>query len=137
MNIYFERPRGNLSHQDNPHPYQGQRDGYQEIGDKEYKVLPIVEAYTIVDPGAMVVHVEYALVAFRAVVWSLRFEIVANQAVFPLPLDILRVKTEVDWNCSWIEEHWSQVAPHGKCIEDTYDNEPDSKLLFPDEELID
>lgn len=137
MNIDFERPWGNLSHQNNPHPYQGQRNGYQEICDKEYKVLPIVEADTIVNPRAVVVHVENALVAFRTVVWSLGFKIVANQAVFPLPLDILSVKAEVNWNRSRIGEYWTQVAPHGQCVEDTYEYEPDSKLLFPDEELID
>ena len=37
-----------------------------------YKILVVVEAYAVGDPGAMVIHFEYALVALTAVVTPIR-----------------------------------------------------------------
>jgi len=45
------------------------------------EVLPVVKADAVVDPGAVVVHVEGALAADAAVVGAVRLEGVAEQAV--------------------------------------------------------
>lgn len=61
----------------------GQRDGGevcadQHVDEQQQKVLAVPETNAVVDPGAVVVHVQHAPIASRAVVASLWFEDVAH-----------------------------------------------------------
>lgn len=68
--------------------------GQDNIEQHQNEELPIVETNTVVDPWAMVVHIEDATVADRTVVAPLRFEYVTNQTIPSLlVLRIVEVET--------------------------------------------
>ena len=60
------------------HLYDGNQDGEQQIEEEENEVLPIVKSYTVVDPGAMMVHIQHALSALRTMMGTLWLEVVAD-----------------------------------------------------------
>ena len=53
----------------------------ENVHQQEQEVLAIPKAYTVVDPGAVMIHVEYASVARRAMMASLRLEHIAHKTV--------------------------------------------------------
>ena len=59
-------------------PTEPQHDRYLKIQQKQYKELPIIEPDAVVDPRAVMVHVEYTPVAGWAVMASFWFEDVAD-----------------------------------------------------------
>jgi hypothetical protein len=57
------------------------KNGHVHVEQEQQEVLPIPEADAVVDPGAVVVHVEHATIAGRTVVAPLWFENIAHQTV--------------------------------------------------------
>jgi hypothetical protein len=55
--------------------------GQEDINKKKHEIFAVPEANAVVNPGAVMVHVENATIAGRAVMASLRLEHVAHQAV--------------------------------------------------------
>ena len=53
----------------------------KDVNEEQHEVLAVPEAHTVVDPRAVMVHVEHTSVAHRAVVTSLWLEHVAHQAI--------------------------------------------------------
>ena len=58
------------------------------VEEQEHKIFPILEANAVVNPGAMMIHVEHASVTDRAVMASFRLEHVTDQTV-PFALHII------------------------------------------------
>lgn len=52
------------------------------VESEEHEVLVVSNTKAIVDPGAMMIHLHDTLIAFRAVMGSLRFPVVAFFALF-------------------------------------------------------
>lgn len=55
----------------------------KDVDQEQHEVFPVPIANTIVDPRAVMVHIENATIASRAVVTTLRLEHIAHQAVPP------------------------------------------------------
>ena len=54
----------------------------------------IMESYAIINPGAVMIHIQNASVTHRAMMASLRFKYMTNQAISPLfDLDIIQMET--------------------------------------------
>lgn len=86
---------------DNEHVYQEQEE-----------VLPIPEAYAVVDPRTMMVHVKHAPVACGAVMASLRLENIAHEAVSTtLVLIVTQVKAPENGHLSRISRHRLKERP--------------------------
>ena len=63
-------------------------------------------AYTVVDPRAVVVHVQYATVACRAVMASLRLEDIAHKAVASaLVFRVTQMEAPEDGNLTRVSCH--------------------------------
>jgi hypothetical protein len=60
------------------HLDDGGNQGKQKIEDEEEEILSVKESYTIVDPGTVMIHIQYALAAFRTVVASFWFEVMTD-----------------------------------------------------------
>jgi hypothetical protein len=71
----------------------------QEELDEE---LSVVEANAIVDPWAMVVHVENATVADTTMMCSIRLPHIAHFAVSPSLCLVTHVEAPVGWYYAWI-----------------------------------
>ena len=64
-------------------PYRDAHEQHPDVDDEEHKELAVVEAHAVVDPGAVVVHIQDAAVADGAVVRPIGFPDVAHLAVAP------------------------------------------------------
>jgi len=73
------------------------RQGSKDIEQQLYEKLPVVEADTIVDPWAMVIHIKDAAVANTAVVCAVRLPHIAHLAVPPALCLIAHVKAPIRW----------------------------------------
>lgn len=60
------------------HLYDCNQNGEQQIEEKENEVLPIVKPYAVVDPRTVMVHVQHALSALRAMMRPFWFEVAAD-----------------------------------------------------------
>jgi len=70
----------------------------QELHEK----LPIVEAHAVVDPRAVVIHIQDASVANAAVVATVRLPNIAHFAVPPSLRLVPHVETPIWWYNTWI-----------------------------------
>jgi len=73
------------------------KQGSEDIEQQLYEKLPVVEADTVVDPWAMVVHIEDAAVANTAVVCAVRLPYVAHLAVPSALCLVSHVKAPIRW----------------------------------------
>lgn len=84
----------------------------QYVYQEQQEVLPIPEAYAVVNPRTMVVHVKHAPVACRAVMASLGLENIAHEAVSTtLVLIVAQVKAPENWHLSRISRHGLKERP--------------------------
>lgn len=85
----------------------------EHINQEENKVLPVPKADAVVDPRAVMVHVEHASVASGAVMASLRLEDIAHEAVPPPFVFIVsQMEAPEHWNLSGISCHGLEEGPN-------------------------
>ena len=78
----------------------------QNVDEKKYEELAIPEANAIVDPRAVMVHVENAAIARGTMMATLGFEDVAHQAVTAsFVLRVTKMEAPEDWNLTRIGCH--------------------------------
>lgn len=63
------------------------KDSRGGVEEEEKEIFPIPESNAVVDPGTVMIHVQYALLADRTVVTSLWFEYITHETV-PPPLQL-------------------------------------------------
>lgn len=75
-------------------------------------MLSVPESYTIVNPWTMMIHIEDATVARRAVMASFWLEYVAHEAVAaPFVLVITEMEAPEDWDLPRIRRHSLEKRP--------------------------
>jgi hypothetical protein len=83
------------------------------VDQKLHEKLSVVKADAVVNPRTMMVHVQHARVAHRAMVRALGLEGVANQAVsLSLVVVVPDVKSPVQRNVAWLRVHRPKKRPH-------------------------
>ena len=92
------------------------------------EVFAVLEAYAVVYPRAVVVHVEDAAAAARAVVASLGLEVVADEAVLALALQLLRHESPKARHAAGVIPHNRAVGPQRHRIESCYEVKPRSRV---------
>ena len=85
----------------------------KQIKQQLHKELPIVEAYAVVHPRTVMIHVQHADITHRAVMTPLRLKSVTYQTV-PLPLVLLitYVEAPVQGDEAWNSLHGHYERPH-------------------------
>ena len=84
----------------------------EDIDEQQHEVLAVPEAHTVVDPRAVMIHVEHTSVAHRAVVTPLWLEHVAHQAIPPaLVFWIAQVKAPEDGYLPRVSSHRLDKRP--------------------------
>ena len=91
---------------------------------------------TVVKPRTVVVHVENALFASRTMMRSFRLEVVTDQTKFTLSTDVLRVQTVEDRYAARVRGHRSDIAPDRHDPKDRHQDQKDSVVILPNEELV-
>ena len=85
----------------------------QYIDKEKDKKLAVPETNTVVNPRAMMVHVEHAPVARRAMMATLRLKYVAHEAVAAtFVLRVTQVEAPEDWNLTWVSCHRLDERPY-------------------------
>ena len=78
----------------------------ENVDQQQDKELAIPEANTVVDPRAMMVHIEHTTATTRAMVASFRLEDVAHQTISSsLMFCITKMETPKYRHLTWISEH--------------------------------
>jgi hypothetical protein len=84
----------------------------KDINKQQHEILAVPEAHTVVDPRAVMVHVEHTSVAHRAMVTSLWLEHVAHQAIPPtLVLWVSQVKAPENGDLPRVSSHGLDERP--------------------------
>lgn len=112
------------------HLYCSQENSNKKIEYKKQEIFAIVKSDTIINPGAMMIHIQNALLTFRTVVTSFRFKIMANQAVFSLFMNIL-VDSPVQRYGSWLSNHHCDIRPNSHEKEKRSENQPRYDHVLP------
>jgi len=85
----------------------------QYVDQEQKEVLPVPKAHAVVDPGAVVVHVEHAAVANRAVVAPFGLEDVAHEAVSAASLlGVTKMETPKNRHLPWVRNHRLDERPY-------------------------
>lgn len=85
----------------------------KNVDQQEQEVFAVPEANAIVDPWAMMIHVQDASIACRAMMASFRFEHIAHQAIAAsLILCITKMESPEHWNLTGISGHRLKERPH-------------------------
>ena len=96
---------------------------HEDVYQEKEEELSIPKANAIVNPGAVVVHVEHAPTTRRAVMASLWLEDVAHETVAAsLLLGITEMEAPEDGDLSWVCGHGLDEGPH-KHYEENLHNE--------------
>lgn len=86
---------------------------YEDIDEQKHEEFAVPKANTVVDPRAVMVHVQHTPVASRAVMASLRLEYIAHQAVPPsFILRVSQVEAPEYRHLSWVCEHGLEEGPN-------------------------
>ena len=86
---------------------------YQDVNQEQDEEFSIPEADAVVYPGTVMVHIEHASVAGRAVVAPFGLENVAHETIpASLILRVSQVKAPEDWDLSWICSHGLDEGPY-------------------------
>ena len=84
----------------------------EDVDEEKYEELAVPEANAIVDPGAVMVHVENAAIARGTMMAALRLEYVAHQTVTAsFVLWITEVEAPEDGYLTWISRHALNERP--------------------------
>jgi hypothetical protein len=85
----------------------------KNVDQKKHEKLPVPESNAIVNPRAVMVHIEDTPIASRAVMAAFGLENVAHQTVTPsFVFRISEVKAPKDWDLPWISGHCLDERPH-------------------------
>lgn len=85
----------------------------KDVDEKENEEFAVPESDAVVDPGAVMVHVEDAAVARRAVMAPFWLKDVAHEAVASaLVLRVTQVEAPEDWNLSRVRRHRLNEGPN-------------------------
>lgn len=87
--------------------------GYCEYVYKQKKeIFAVPKTNTVIDPGAMVIHVQNTPIANRAMMASLWFENVAHETVTTTFLFwVAQVEAPKHWNLTWVSGHCLHERP--------------------------
>mmetsp|Transcript_47230 Transcript_47230/g.101086 ORF Transcript_47230/g.101086 Transcript_47230/m.101086 type:complete len:214 (-) Transcript_47230:361-1002(-) len=98
-------------------PRHHQQAGYGRVDQHKHKILVVVESHAVVDPGAVVVHSQYARAAHPAVVASIRLISLAPLATAALPgplgLPRLHGRCRIPEGPCWGVWHTPRVCDEG------------------------
>lgn len=84
----------------------------QHVNEKKEELLAIPEADTVVNPRTVMVHIEHASVARRAVVATLWLEHVAHEAVATaLVFVVTQMEAPEDRHLAWVGRHRLEERP--------------------------
>lgn len=93
------------------HLYDSYEDSEQQIKNEEDEVFPVVEPHTVVDPRTVMVHIEHALFALRAMMCPFWFEVAANKAKFTL-MRVAVVHSPEQRNLAWVSDRNCDKRPY-------------------------
>lgn len=92
--------------------YGHQHEPRADVQQKEDEVFAIPKPHAVVDPGAVVIHVEHARPAAGTMMRALWLKIMAHDAVLPGDLFMLRYlwrHAVVEWNAPWVSADSAEV----------------------------